>query len=627
MSEVKSCNDLGRILEEKEKLRKYSRIHFVHWIVLISSLLLTFGAWYFTKTQVEEKTKGRFNSQSRQLVELVTERMKKYEDALWSGVAAIHAQGGDTNLEHWKKFADNMRIVEKYPGINGMGVIHYLPNKKSLDEYLDVKRKERSDYKIKPKHNKTEFWPITYIEPVSINKAAVGLDMAHEINRYTAAKKARDTADAQITGPIILVQDSEKTPGFLFYVPFYQSGNDTNTHKRKEKFVGLVYAPFIMKKLMEGTLEEEKRHIGVKISDGTHILYDEHDVNYADFDSRPMFEDEVLVQMYGRTWVFHIQTKKSFREASSNNQPIMILVGGIIIDILLLVIFVLLSKANHKAIEFSDRVTKNYKMKLSENKEMMKKLEKTNKEMESFVYIASHDLRSPLINLQGFTAKILEYLKKIEPLLQKNDTNLSNEEQGLVRSLLEEKIPQASKIIQENVIRMDVMTDSILQLSRIGRRELRLETLNINDIVHSCISTISESYKDNLSEIKIEALPDIIGDKVSIEQIFEGLIDNSARYVAQERMGALHISYSDKGKYHEFSISDNGRGIADGDKDKVFAIFRRGSNVVADTEGKGMGLSYVKSLVEKHGGDIWFESNFNQGTTFFFTVKKNIKVS
>ena len=140
--------------------------------------------------------------------------MKKYEDGLWGGVSAIQILSGDVSRQDWKRYVDSLGLVEKYPGINGLGVIHNVPEKK-LENYLKVQRKDLPSYDIYPKHTKNEFLPITYIEPVKTNAKAVGLDMAHETNRYTAAIKARDSGKAQITGPITLVQDSGKNTWFF----------------------------------------------------------------------------------------------------------------------------------------------------------------------------------------------------------------------------------------------------------------------------------------------------------------------------------------------------------------------------------------------------------------------------
>ena len=101
-------------------------------------------------------------------------------------------------------------------------MIHYVPLV-DLTTYLDWMRQEMPSYAIRPAHDNPEFWPISYVEPQSMNAKAVGLDVAHETNRYTAAKKAAATGTSQITGPITLVQDAKRTQGFLFYVPWYKN--------------------------------------------------------------------------------------------------------------------------------------------------------------------------------------------------------------------------------------------------------------------------------------------------------------------------------------------------------------------------------------------------------------------
>lgn len=208
------------LTEERESIVKLGRLHWLHWTVVGMSLAITVGAWYFVKQQLAEKTRTRFQTAAEQVLELAAERMRKYEDGLWGGVAAIQANGGDIAYEDWRQFARSLHIETKYPGINGIGVIHHIPPD-DLDVYLEKQRRSRPDYHLHPEHNESIYLPITYIEPSSENALAVGLDIAHEPNRFSAALKARDTGTAQITGPIVLVQDTTRTPGFLFYAPFY----------------------------------------------------------------------------------------------------------------------------------------------------------------------------------------------------------------------------------------------------------------------------------------------------------------------------------------------------------------------------------------------------------------------
>ncbi|MBT5550618.1 MAG: hypothetical protein HOJ79_09090 [Nitrospina sp.] len=224
---------IKNIKYDRKSMDQSGTLHWYHWLVVILSILLTLFAWHFSKKQVDEKNKIQFLREADQIAELISERMRKYEDGLWGGVAGIQAKGGDISLDDWGIFADSLQINFKYPGINGIGVVHYIPPQK-LNSYLEKQRKQRPDFHIHPKHNENEHFPITYIEPVNVNAKAIGLDMAHETNRYTAAKKARDTGLAQITGPITLVQDEGKTPGFLFYAPFYKENAFGSLEERKK---------------------------------------------------------------------------------------------------------------------------------------------------------------------------------------------------------------------------------------------------------------------------------------------------------------------------------------------------------------------------------------------------------
>jgi PAS domain S-box-containing protein len=346
----------------KSRTKHSGSLHWYHWLVVFFSLLLTICAWYITTLQARQKMEIQFNYQANQITQLVTERMEKYDEALRAGVATIHAQLNGIGLASWRAFSSSLSIEDKYPGINGIGIIHYI-KPSELESYLSRVRVLRPDYKIHPAHNKNEYWPITYIEPVDINKKAVGLDMAHEANRHTAAKNARDTGTSQITGPITLVQDAKQTPGFLFYAPFYDVITPPGDIKeRQQRFIGIVYAPFIMEKLMEGTLLNENRLVNFNIRDGENLLYDELHQGSEDYDATPLFSASTPVKMYGRLWKFNIQSTEIFREQYKTSQPLMILMGGVIIDSMLLALFLILARSNKKATELAAEMTTEFRL-------------------------------------------------------------------------------------------------------------------------------------------------------------------------------------------------------------------------------------------------------------------------
>ena len=341
---------------------KIGKLRWFHWMAIAFSLVLTFIAAYFTEHQIEASAREHFLLEADRVVSLIIERMYKYEDALWGAVANIESRDDHVDHDEWKRFTDVLHLHTKYPGINGIGLIDNVSTE-ALEAYISDQRQGRPDFRVHPQHNKEDHWPVTYIEPHDSNKAAIGLDLAYETKRYEAAKKVRDLGTAQITAPITLVQDDKHTQGFLLFVPVYRDVLHESEEVRREQFRGMIYAPFIMNKLMRGTLEKENRHILIKISDANDVLYDE--IEHADnkHAKHPDFTKIIDTEMYGRVWSFTIVSSESFVSLGARVQPIIVLLIGIIINIMLFFMLLTLVRSNKKAMIFAKKIIKAYKVK------------------------------------------------------------------------------------------------------------------------------------------------------------------------------------------------------------------------------------------------------------------------
>ncbi len=575
---------------ERHQLAQAARLHWFHWVIIVLSGILTVFAWQFAVSQVKANAAAQFDRESSQVVDLVTERMQRYEDALWSGVAAIEASGGDMTHTQWHAFSASLHIDSKYPGINGIGVIKRV-TKEQLAEHLAAEQLERPGYRVHPEHSGSEFMPIVFIEPEEPNAKAVGLDMAHEANRYTAAKMARDSGVAQITGPIVLVQDEGHTPGFLFYAPYFKNTAAETTVERRDSFVGMVYAPFVVKRLLAGTLEKERRRVGIRLSDDEQPIYDEHIATEADFDPAPMFSRSVDLDIYGRTWRFDIRSTKSFRQMTASNQPIWILIGGIAIDGLLLFLFVSISKASRRALHFADRM----------NTELRRKalaLKRSNSELESFAYIASHDLKTPIRGI----ADLASYLEEdIQP--HAADPNFN---------------PDISRNLKRIVVqtqRMEDLIAGILDYSSVGRREEPVERVDVADIVASIRTVLDVSDKQLIID---GPLPILNTKRVRLEQVLGNLIGNAFKFHHDRDKALVTVSCQNKGDFVEISVSDNGPGIDAKFHARVFEVFQSLQSK-DKIEGSGVGLSIVKKSVEALGGDISLSSAPGEGAVFRFS--------
>tara|TARA_R110002049_G_scaffold27321_2_gene93987 strand:- start:47910 stop:50498 length:2589 start_codon:yes stop_codon:yes gene_type:complete len=345
----------------REQLQRRGTMRWIHFVIVLLSLALTVFAWYYSRAQLNAKVEMQFEREADQAVELVLERMRKYEEALLASSAFVLSIDTDISHGRWRRYVDQLQIHKRYPGINGLGIIYKI-SRDEVPSFLAKQRSRRPNFSIHPEHERDTLWPITHIVPVRGNEEAVGLDMSHEENRRTAAEKSETTRSSQITGPITLVQDEQRSPGFLFYTPFYRSGIDTKSSRTdpsssEDQFGGLIYAPFVMRKLMRGTVQENKRPIGMRIHDGKDLLFDELVPSEPDFDPHARFEKTVAVPLYGRVWNFNIRSGKSFRDQEWLTQPTTILLTGLLINSLLIWMFFSISQASRQSLQMADQLT------------------------------------------------------------------------------------------------------------------------------------------------------------------------------------------------------------------------------------------------------------------------------
>lgn len=249
-------------------------------------------------------------------------------------------------------------------------------------------------------------------------------------------------------------------------------------------------------------------------------------------------------------------------------------------------------------------------------------LEKANKEIKQFAYIVSHDLRAPLVNLKGFAAELradletvregcAEFLPLVDPTRRKK-----------MIQAVEEDIPEALRFIESSANSMDNFAKAILKLSRLGRLHLELVEVNARSLVNEILHALAYQINQRGITVTIGDLPVVKADYVSMEQILGNILTNAVNYLDPSRPGEIEISAEQEPDETVFHIRDNGRGIDETDMDKVFAPFRRAGK--QDTPGEGMGLAYVQTLVHRHGGRIWCQSQSGVGTTFSFTIARHL---
>lgn len=262
--------------------------------------------------------------------------------------------------------------------------------------------------------------------------------------------------------------------------------------------------------------------------------------------------------------------------------------------------------------------------------EQVAKLAQTNRELsqkteenETFVYSVSHDLRSPLVNLQGFSRELSSVCEDLRAILTENELPTSVRKRGL--TLLDDEMGESIRFIQTAVLRLSNIIDALLRLSRAGRIEYRPQSADLNSIVRRIVDSMSGTIAERGVTVTIKELPHACGDTTALELVFANLIGNAVKYLDPQRPGVVEVGCEPGGGtedghagFHCCYVRDNGLGMPQSAHARAFQAFQRLHPEHA--EGEGMGLAIVRRIVERHGGQIRVESAVGVGSTFFVSL-------
>ena len=242
-------------------------------------------------------------------------------------------------------------------------------------------------------------------------------------------------------------------------------------------------------------------------------------------------------------------------------------------------------------------------------------LTRANEEIQRFAYIVSHDLRSPLVNVMGFTSELETAAKALDQLVARLKAEAPQLLSPAAREAVELDLPESIGFIRTSTQKMDRLINAILRLSREGRRSLTPEPVDMDALVDGVIGSLKSQTEARGATLEREGeLPDLVNDRLAVEQVLSNVVENALKYLKPGRPGRIRVRGVVESGQRCFLVEDNGRGIDPKDHERVFELFRRAG--VQDQPGEGIGLAHVRALVYRLGGTITVDSELDRGATF-----------
>lgn len=279
-----------------------------------------------------------------------------------------------------------------------------------------------------------------------------------------------------------------------------------------------------------------------------------------------------------------------------SNQMNRILIGYALILLFCIMVMWLAIRILHhrRQAEEDQRVMAELEHRVAERTEQ---LEATNKELESFSYSVSHDLRSPLRAIEGFT-QILE---------EDYGSNLDTEGQRLLT------------VVKDNARKMSMLIDDLLALSRLGRQAIKPVEINMDDMVKEALEEVLLHTETKHPEFVIHALPNARADRILMRQVWINLLSNAIKFSSAKAKPLVEIGSQAEGTEIVYYVRDNGAGFDMQYYDKLFTVFQR-LHQPDKFPGTGIGLAIINRVINRHGGRVWADGKIDEGATFYFTL-------
>lgn len=571
-------------LREKELLEHSSG-------VLILTFLLggfVFGAYYNAEL---EKNDARFEELITNFERKLKIRMQAYVDAL-VGAKGLVLSGLPINHQIWRNYVEQMDIVNRYTGINGMGAILKV-NKNDQSQFLDfAKKRFPSEFELKkvPGQESIESsaqYVITMIEPLRPNNLkAMGLDVASETNRREAADLAAASGGAAASRMIHLVQDQQKRAGFLLFVPTKVDKSKLSKDPAVQFYAfDWIYAPFVTEKFLEVPVYESSNELRMTIYDvddkGQKIPMNRLFSNEQSFKEFNPLKRTRIIQLAQRQWQIEYSTTPEFISVNhlfSSSLLIVVVVLGLALAGMVGSVRSTAKVAEGRARELSEKIV--YSSKMAALGEMASGM--------------AHELNNPMMIVMGGGDQMKRLIDRPGPI-----------DGALMKSI----VLKVDLAIQ----RMARIVDGLAQFSNdSASKEFRIES--VEEILNQALNLVRQKFSIANISIRESAVPNIYIEcqPLQIVQVLHNLLTNSYDAIEKQTNPWIELEYLVSSKSIEIRVTDSGEGIPRAIVDKIMQPFFSTKPI---GKGIGLGLSECKGIIEKHAGEFYLDPS-SKNTTF-----------
>ena len=598
--------DLKAAGETRRTIREHLDRTAAAYGVLIVALLLTALAALYVRENVEARANERFDEMVQTVQRALDRRMDTYVDSMLEG-RGLFAASNLVTREEWSRYVAASDLQRRYPGIRAMGYAPRVTLEGRKDHVSRLREEGFEDYELRPTGERYEYFPITYVEPFKgANRALFGQDLYSERVSRAAMEQARDTGLPRASGKIDLPGGGS---GFVVYTPVYDNdASQEDSTARRRSLQGYIVGVFRAEELIAGVFGDKvSPGVDLEVFDGAELtssglLYDDDGTLHAtDNAYSPRFEDTATMEVAGRIWTMSFSSLPNFESGWRTNLPLFVLLSGAAISLMLFGVIWILANSRAAAEQAGHDLESANRELAEANRELAstnRELAGTNAELQSFSYSVSHDLRTPLRSIEGFSQIVLEdYADRLD-------------EEG--RGHLE-RVRAASR-------HMSNLIDDLLDLSRVTRKPLHRQSVDLSALAHEIADELREADPTRQVALDVEEDLRAEGDARLLRVALENLLGNAWKFTAGEEEARVEFG-AERGEELTYYVRDNGAGFDMNYAGKLFGAFQR-LHPAEEFEGNGIGLATVQRVIRRHGGRVWAEGTPNHGATFYFTLPK-----